>query len=98
MPKRLPDKTKLQERKPKRFNRKGRWSQASQQYTPVREEQELKVVIDDVGSLENGISGIQSLLAFVSRAKVGERIRVKTARVNRDFALAEENKEMEGEN
>jgi len=80
------------------FNRKGRLSQAFQQYTPVKEGPELKVVIDDVGSLENGMSGIQSLLAFVSRAKIGERIRVKTARVNRDFALAEENKEMEGEN
>jgi len=55
----------------------------------VKENQELEVVIDDIGSRGDGISKIQGFLIFVPRSKIGERVRVKILSVDEKFAVAE---------
>jgi predicted RNA-binding protein with TRAM domain len=55
----------------------------------VKENQELEVVIDDIGSRGDGISRIQGFLIFVPRSKIGERVRVKILSVSEKFAVAE---------
>jgi predicted RNA-binding protein with TRAM domain len=55
----------------------------------VKENQELEVVIDDIGSRGDGISKIQGFLIFVPRSKIGERVRVKILSVCEKFAVAE---------
>ncbi|MCD6445639.1 TRAM domain-containing protein [Candidatus Bathyarchaeota archaeon] len=56
---------------------------------PVKENQELEVLIDDIGSRGDGIARIQGYLIFVPNSKIGERIRVKILRVGGKFAVAE---------
>ena len=90
MPRRLPERTRQQKRRPRRFSRRKKYKPTSIfQPAPVEEGQELEVVIDDIGSRGDGISRIQNYLIFVPRAKIGERIRVKIVKVNRKFAIAE---------
>ncbi|MDH5793630.1 MAG: TRAM domain-containing protein [Candidatus Bathyarchaeota archaeon] len=55
----------------------------------MKENQELEVVIDDIGSRGDGISKIQGFLIFVPRSKIGERVRVKILSVGEKFAVAE---------
>jgi predicted RNA-binding protein with TRAM domain len=55
----------------------------------VKENQELEVVIDDIGSRGDGISKIQGFLIFVPRSKIGERVKVKILSVGEKFAVAE---------
>jgi predicted RNA-binding protein with TRAM domain len=55
----------------------------------VKENQEIEVIIDDIGSRGDGIAKIEGFLIFVPRSKVGERIRVKIRSVGEKFALAE---------
>ena len=57
--------------------------------SPVRENQELEVVIDDIGSRGDGIAKIESYMIFVPRSKIGERVKVKIVSVGRKFAVAE---------
>jgi len=59
------------------------------QSRPVKENQEIEVVIDDVGSRGDGIAKIEGYLIFVPRSKIGERVRVKIRSVGEKFALAE---------
>jgi len=59
------------------------------QFPPLKEGQELNVVIDDIGSKGDGISRIGGHMIFVPKAKIGERLRVKILQVNRRFAVAE---------
>jgi 23S rRNA (uridine2552-2'-O)-methyltransferase len=56
---------------------------------PVKENQELEVVIDDIGSRGDGIAKIQGFMIFVRGTKVGERVRVKILSVADKFAVAE---------
>ena len=56
---------------------------------PVKENQELEVVIDDIGSRGDGIAKIQGFMIFVPGSKVGERVRVKILSVADKFAVAE---------
>ncbi len=56
--------------------------------SPVRENQEIEVVIDDIGSKGNGIAKIQGFLIFVPRGKIGERVRVRIMPVGEKFAVA----------
>lgn len=56
---------------------------------PVKENQELEVVIADIGSKGDGIAKLQSYLIFVPRCKIGERVRVRVVSVHEKFALAE---------
>jgi predicted RNA-binding protein with TRAM domain len=56
---------------------------------PVKENQELEVVIDDIGSRGDGIARIQNFLIFVPRSKIGERVKVRILAVREKFAVAE---------
>jgi predicted RNA-binding protein with TRAM domain len=64
----------------------------------VRENQELEVVIDDIGSRGDGIAKMQSFLIFVPRSKIGERVRVKIVSVAGKFAVAERITQAEEQN
>jgi predicted RNA-binding protein with TRAM domain len=55
----------------------------------VKENQEMEVVIDDIGSRGDGVARIEGYLIFVPRSKIGERVRVKIRSVGEKFALAE---------
>ena len=91
MPRRLPEKTKNAPRKPRRFGSQSRYrpSRPFLQSRPVKENQDIEVVIDDIGSGGDGIARIECYLIFVPRSKIGERVRVKIRSVGEKFALAE---------
>ena len=91
MPRRLPEKTKNAPRKPRRFGSQSRFrsSRPFIQSFPVKENQELEVVIDDIGSRGDGIAKIQGYLIFVPRSKIGERVKVRVQSVGEKFAVAE---------
>jgi predicted RNA-binding protein with TRAM domain len=91
MPRRLPEKTKNAQRRPRRHgsNRRFRSSRPFFQSSPVKENQELEVVIDDIGSRGDGIAKIQSFLIFVPNSKIGERVKVRILSVGGKFAVAE---------
>jgi predicted RNA-binding protein with TRAM domain len=59
------------------------------QSRPVKENQEIEVLIDDIGSKGDGIAKIEGYLIFVPRSKIGERVRVKIRSVGETFAVAE---------
>jgi 23S rRNA (uridine2552-2'-O)-methyltransferase len=56
---------------------------------PVKENQEVQVVIDDIGSRGDRIAKIQSVLIFVPRSRTGKRVKVRTLSVRGKFAVAE---------
>jgi len=91
MPRRLPDKTKNAPRKPRRFGSQSRYrpSRPFLQTRPVKENQDIEVVIDDIGSRGDGIARIEGYLIFVPGCKIGERIKVRIRSVSEKFALAE---------
>jgi len=91
MPRRLPEKTKNAPRKPRRHGSQSRFrtSRPILPRAPVKENQELEVVIDDIGSRGDGIARMQGFLIFVPRSRVGERVRVKIISVGEKFAVAE---------
>jgi len=91
MPRRLPEKTKNAPRKPRRFGsqRRFRPSRPFFPQTPVKQNQELEVLIDDIGSRGDGIARLQGFLIFVPKSKIGERIKVKIVSVGDKFAIAE---------
>jgi predicted RNA-binding protein with TRAM domain len=55
----------------------------------VKENQEIELVIDDIGSRGDGIARIEGYLIFVPGCKIGERIKVRIKSVSEKFALAE---------
>jgi predicted RNA-binding protein with TRAM domain len=55
----------------------------------VKENQELEVVIDDIGSRGDGVAKLQGFLIFVPQSKMGERVRVRIMSVSGKFAVAE---------
>lgn len=91
MPRRLPEKTRNAQRKPRRFGSKSRFrpSRPLFQSAPVKENEEIEVVIDDIGSRGDGIARIQGFLIFVPRSKIGERVKVRIVSVSSKFAVAE---------
>jgi predicted RNA-binding protein with TRAM domain len=91
MPRRLPEKTKNAPRKARRFGSQSRFrpSRPFLSTRPVKENQEIEVVIDDIGSRGDGIAKMQSYLIFVPRCKIGERVKVRIRSVGEKFALAE---------
>ena len=91
MPRRLPEKTKNAPRKPRRFGSQSRYrpSRPYLQTRPVKENQEIEVVIDDIGSRGDGIARIQSYMIFVPKSKMGDRVRVRIVWVREKFAVAE---------
>jgi len=90
MPRRLPEKTRNIERKPRRFG-SNYFDPAKTffQTIPVKENQEIEVVIDDIGSRGDGIARIQGYMIFVPNSRVGERVKVRILSVNGKFAVAE---------
>ncbi len=53
MPRRLPEKTRNAPSKPRRFGSKSRYRPSKpsvQQFKPVKENEEIEVAIDDIGS------------------------------------------------
>jgi len=91
MPRRLPEKTRNAKRKPRRYGSKRRYRPSKPFFrsAPVRENQEVEVVIDDIGSRGDGIARIQGFLIFVPRSKIGERVKVRIVSVGEKFAVAE---------
>ena len=90
MPRRLPEKTRNAPRKPRRRGSQSRFrSRPIFQAAPVKENQELEVAIDDIGSRGDGIAKIQGFLIFVPRSKIGERVKVRIIAVREKFAVAE---------
>jgi len=91
MPRRLPEKTRNAPRKPRRFGSQRRFRPSRPFFpaAPVKQNQELEVVIDDIGSRGDGIARIQSYLIFVPRSKIGERVKVRIVSVGEKFAVAE---------
>ncbi len=91
MPRRLPEKTKNAPRKPRRFGsqRRFRPSRPFFPMAPVKENQEIEVVIDDIGSRGDGVARIQNFLIFVPNSKIGERVKVIIRSVHEKFAVAE---------
>jgi predicted RNA-binding protein with TRAM domain len=91
MPRRLPEKTKNAPKKPERFGSRSRYrpSRPFIQSSPVKENQELEVVIDDIGSRGDGIAKIQGFLIFVPNKKIGERVKARILSVGGKFAVAE---------
>jgi predicted RNA-binding protein with TRAM domain len=91
MPRRLPEKTKNAPRRPRRFGSQSRFrpSKPFLQSGPVKENQEIEVLIDDIGSKGDGIAKLEGYLIFVPRSKIGERVRVKIRSVSEKFAVAE---------
>ena len=68
------------------------------QSRPVKENQEIEVVIDDIGSRGDGIAKLQGFLIFVPRSKIGEHVRVRIVSVGGKFALAERVTQAGGQN
>jgi predicted RNA-binding protein with TRAM domain len=64
----------------------------------VKENQELEVAIDDIGSQGDGIAKLQGFLVFVPRSKIGERVSVRIVSVGGKFAVSERVVHMEGQN
>jgi predicted RNA-binding protein with TRAM domain len=91
MPRRLPEKTRNASRKPRRYGSQSRFrpSRPFLPVTPVKENQELEVVIADIGSRGDGIARIQSYMIFVPRSKIGERVKVRILSAGEKFAVAE---------
>jgi predicted RNA-binding protein with TRAM domain len=91
MPRRLPEKTKNAPRKPRRYGSQSRFrpSRPFFQSKPVKENQDIEVVIDDIGSKGDGIAKIQGYMIFVPRSKIGERVKVRIRSVGEKFAVAE---------
>jgi predicted RNA-binding protein with TRAM domain len=91
MPRRLPEKTRNLPRKPRKYGSQMRFRSSRPIFTmkPVKENQELEVFIDDIGSRGDGIAKIQGFMIFVHKAKVGERVKVKILSVADKFAVAE---------
>jgi predicted RNA-binding protein with TRAM domain len=91
MPRRLPEKTKNAPRRPRRYGSQSRFRPGRPflQIRPVKENQEIEVMIDDIGSRGDGIAKIQGYLIFVPRSKMGERVKVRVQSVGEKFAVAE---------
>jgi predicted RNA-binding protein with TRAM domain len=91
MPRRLPERTKNAPRGPRNWGSKSRFvpSRPFVEWSPVKENQEIEVMIDDIGSRGDGIAKIQDFLIFVPHSKIGERVRVRILSVGGKFAVAE---------
>jgi len=57
--------------------------------SPVKEGDQIDVLIDDIGSRGDGVARIGGFLIFVPRSRTGERLRVRISKVSKNFAVAE---------
>jgi predicted RNA-binding protein with TRAM domain len=91
MARRLPEKTRDAARKPRRLGSQRRFRSDRPVFgaAPVKENQEIELVIDDIGSKGDGIAKMQGFLIFVPKCKIGERVKAKILSVGEKFAVAE---------
>lgn len=91
MPRKLPEKVRKSSRKLRKRGSKKRYrtSKPFLQKPPLWKNQELEVVIDDIGREGDGIAIIQGYRIFVSGTTVGERVKVRIVSVGSKFAVAE---------
>jgi predicted RNA-binding protein with TRAM domain len=91
MPRRLPEKTRDLPRKTRKYGSQMRFRSSRPIFSmkPVKGNQELEVVIDDIGSRGGGVAKIQGFMIFVRNSKMGERAKVKVLSVADKFAVAE---------
>jgi len=91
MPRRLPEKTRNAKRKLRRRGSKRRYrpSKPFLQKAPIWKGQELEVVVDDIGTMGDGIARMHNYMIFVPKSKVGERVKVRIVSVGGKFAVAE---------
>ena len=88
MPRRRLEKTRhVRPRRARKRERK--YNPLPFQRAPVTVGQEIDVIIDDIGSMGDGVARVQGFLVFVPETKVGERLKVKIVKVGRKFAVAE---------
>jgi predicted RNA-binding protein with TRAM domain len=88
MPRRLPEKTKNAPITARRFGSQSRF-RPSRPFLQVKENQELEVLIDDIGSRGDSIARIEGYLIFIPRGKIGERVKTNIRSVEKMFAVAE---------
>jgi len=88
MPRRLPENTRNSDKRTGRLSNPGFISGFSH-FPPVKEGEEISVLIDDIGSRGDGVARFGGFLIFVPESKTGERVRVRVSRVTRTFAVAE---------
>jgi len=94
----LTEKARIQGKQLRRFGEKSQQHQmAFEQEIPVKEEKKLKVMIGGIGSHEDETARMQGFQFFVLKSKTSERLMVKIAKVNREFALAEKVNDTGGE-
>jgi len=90
MPRRLPDRSRYQERKSRDYRRYGRPIQLEQMVrpAPVKEGEEHEVIIEDVGAKGDGLCNIKGFKVYVRGAKTGERVKIRITGVMGNFATA----------
>ena len=49
----------------------------------------MEVVVDDIGTMGDGIARMHNYMIFVPKSKVGERVKVRIVSVGGKFAVAE---------
>jgi 23S rRNA (uridine2552-2'-O)-methyltransferase len=64
---------------------------------PVKEDQEIDVLINDIGSNGDGMARIQNFPIFVPKTKAGEHVKIRITKVGGRFAVAERLSEKENE-
>jgi predicted RNA-binding protein with TRAM domain len=90
MPRRLPDKSRYEEKRARGYGSYGRPVQLEQMVrpSPVKEGEEYEAVIEDVGSRGDGICNIKGFRTYVRGAKTGERVKIRITGVMGGFATA----------
>jgi predicted RNA-binding protein with TRAM domain len=90
MPRRVPKSTRNNVKLRRRGSRK-RYRSSNQflHRVPVRRNQELEVVIGDVGSRGDGIAIVHGYQIYVPGSKMGERLQIRIVSVGGKFATAE---------
>jgi 23S rRNA (uridine2552-2'-O)-methyltransferase len=87
MPRKPPEKARRTGRK-RRLGNKGFYSTFPSS-PPVKEDQEVDVFTNDVGSNEDGIARMQNFPIFVPKTKAGERLKIRIIKVGVGFVVAE---------
>lgn len=91
MPRKLPEKVRRSPRKLRKHGSKRRYHTSKRflQRPPVRRNQELEVVIDDIGKEGDGIAIIQGYRIFVPRTDMAENVKIRIVSVGSKYAVAE---------
>jgi len=91
MPRRLPEKTKNAPRKLRRRGSQRRFRSSKPLFVaaPVKVNQEIEVIINDIGSKGDGIAKMEGYMIFVPRCRIGERVKVRIRSVSEKFAVGE---------